>query len=718
LLSRSALGGDIRPGLVNVGETSFFGELDAWVSELRASEGETYPVVDLQFCSAAVDLGAPLDPSPRDLRGSERPFAVTIGPPATSITDSGAVEAHELFAPCPLVPPIIDGVASVAATLTRTGAPVWRHQYGTAPSRMWQRCATASGDDCTDIEPATELTYVVSEDDIGSFLRIASRLDNQVATDAMFSNRIGPILGVPPTFDGTPTIEGSAERCGELTLVLPPIDGIPAPDEDSREIIWRACDGDDVCTDVANDTLVYTPGLAEVGLRIEVTVTITTVAGELREVVATGPVAPVAAPICVLTRIESSGSDDEFTITGEVVESGNCTLSLLTASQPSDSPPIPSQPSFGPDQTFTVDVPGVDGESAFECFTVDGFGGSNTTTYTVDFGECTTAGDCDQTTFDCTAPTNEGDPCGATPDACQSSLCITGTCTQSFTVCTDGNLCTDDTCDATTGCLFANNTAPCNDGDLCTTNDTCAGGACASGAPVVCSTENPCLTAACDTSTGSCVELSLADGTPCSDNDPCNGDETCQAGECSDGDALDCADLAPGPCETTICDPVEGCSLELLANDSPCNSDTICGGVCTDGLCGGGVAIDCTSDDPCETGVCDEANFECVFSPIAGCGEDVGVDAGPDAGPDAGEDAALDADPEDAVDIGADAEGDTAPDAAPETGAEVDEDGAAYLAGSGVLGCQTAPGQRSLPNVLLYGTLLAAGLLVRRRRFA
>jgi hypothetical protein len=40
-------------------------------------------------------------------------------------------------------------------------------------------------------------------------------------------------------------------------------------------------------------------------------------------------------------------------------------------------------------------------------------------------------------------------------------------------VCNDGELCTTDSCDAKTGCVFANNTAPCNDGNACT-KDLCS----------------------------------------------------------------------------------------------------------------------------------------------------------------------------------------------------------------------------------------------------
>src|SRR4051794_40026294 len=61
-----------------------------------------------------------------------------------------------------------------------------------------------------------------------------------------------------------------------------------------------------------------------------------------------------------------------------------------------------------------------------------------------------------------------------------------------------GNLCTSDTCSATTGCLHANNSASCNDGVACTTNDVCSAGACG-GVPsaALCNDANACTNDLC-----------------------------------------------------------------------------------------------------------------------------------------------------------------------------------------------------------------------------
>jgi len=51
------------------------------------------------------------------------------------------------------------------------------------------------------------------------------------------------------------------------------------------------------------------------------------------------------------------------------------------------------------------------------------------------------------------------------------------------TDCDDGNMCTDDICDANLGCLHADNGNACSDGNACTTADACSGGVCLGGPP-------------------------------------------------------------------------------------------------------------------------------------------------------------------------------------------------------------------------------------------
>ena len=45
-------------------------------------------------------------------------------------------------------------------------------------------------------------------------------------------------------------------------------------------------------------------------------------------------------------------------------------------------------------------------------------------------------------------------------------------------MCDDSNVCTDDSCDPSTGCVTTDNTVACDDLDACTTGDVCAAGVC------------------------------------------------------------------------------------------------------------------------------------------------------------------------------------------------------------------------------------------------
>ncbi len=180
-----------------------------------------------------------------------------------------------------------------------------------------------------------------------------------------------------------------------------------------------------------------------------------------------------------------------------------------------------------------------------------------------DDNECTDDA-CDPTTGDCEFTNNDaacddGDACtendacaggactGSAKECPEGEACVEGDCIPDLCVdvtCEDGNECTDDTCDPTTGeCEFPNNADACDDGDLCTENDACADGACA-GSEIDCPEGESCVD-------GECVETpACVVDDDCDDEVWCNGAETCVAEEC-----------VPG---TDRCDPdIEICNEEL-----------------------------------------------------------------------------------------------------------------------------------------------------------
>ncbi len=94
----------------------------------------------------------------------------------------------------------------------------------------------------------------------------------------------------------------------------------------------------------------------------------------------------------------------------------------------------------------------------------------------------------------------------------------------------------------------------CGDRDLCNGYETCdAGGTCQAAAGGVCEDQNPCTDDACDAESG----CSRAYNTnPCDDGISCTMDDRCQAGQCQGGPArdLDGDGHVDGPCGGDDCD--------------------------------------------------------------------------------------------------------------------------------------------------------------------
>jgi hypothetical protein len=244
-------------------------------------------------------------------------------------------------------------------------------------------------------------------------------------------------------------------------------------------------------------------------------------------------------------------------------------------------------------------------------------------------------------------------PCADT-DACNGlEACDpgTGACLPGVPlVCDDGNPCTDDSCDASLGCVNTPNTNPCDDLDACTDNDVCGGGtcggtltaaaqacnagngtvcdgleqcnpatgACDAGTPLNCDDSNACTDDSCDSALG-CFNLFNAN--PCDDGTVCTTGDICTAGACvgvpmicDDGDAcngsefcdavLGCqAGVAPtcddaNPCTDDSCDTLLGCmnipNLDPCSDGSACTTDD----TCVAGLCLG-AAVVCDDADLC-----------------------------------------------------------------------------------------------------------------------
>lgn len=232
-----------------------------------------------------------------------------------------------------------------------------------------------------------------------------------------------------------------------------------------------------------------------------------------------------------------------------------------------------------------------------------------------------------------TAPSqiNDGNPC--TVDACNPTTGITHVAVASGTSCTDsnacngleacdsggvckaanvpaiddGNPCTVDSCDSATGVRHVVALgAPCPDGNACNGSETCgADGTCHAGLPPVLADQDPCTVDTCDPVLG-ITHVASAAGTSCSDGNICNGAETCSAtGQCesdappqlSDGD----------PCTDDTCDPVSGVHHSFRGVGSSCSDGDACNGeeLCSaEGACAPATSVSISDDNPCTVETC------------------------------------------------------------------------------------------------------------------
>jgi hypothetical protein len=226
---------------------------------------------------------------------------------------------------------------------------------------------------------------------------------------------------------------------------------------------------------------------------------------------------------------------------------------------------------------------------------------------TVDFTPppCTVDADCADTNFCTTA-----------------EQCVMGVCVVTPVDCDDGNPCTDDVCDCSSGCINAN---ICNDGFTCTT-DTCDPDTLAcTNTPndAVCSGQ--CSTGTCladpddtveDPVTGCIPATTSPDGTPCADGDACTSSDQCTGGVCG-GAPIICTPLDQchdaGTCTAGVCSNPFKTGGAACNDGSLCTAPDQCDGA---GTCVGGNPVVCTPLDQChDAGTCDSGTGLCSNPP-------------------------------------------------------------------------------------------------------
>ena len=140
---------------------------------------------------------------------------------------------------------------------------------------------------------------------------------------------------------------------------------------------------------------------------------------------------------------------------------------------------------------------------------------------------------------------------------CEEVGCIaeTGACTVAPKDCDDDNICTEEVCKTTIGCVYTDVPGVCDDDDLCTFNDHCQEGDC-EGATTKCDVANDtaCEANLCDPGDGDC-KMTHLDGEPCDDDTPCTESDVCSKGACV-GIPKVCGD--GDPCTEDWCIPGTG----------------------------------------------------------------------------------------------------------------------------------------------------------------
>jgi len=215
-------------------------------------------------------------------------------------------------------------------------------------------------------------------------------------------------------------------------------------------------------------------------------------------------------------------------------------------------------------------------------------------------------------------------PDGASCDdgsACtQADQCLLGGCEGKALICDDKNPCTVNTCDAKAGCQATKSDgAGCDDDNPCTVGDACKDGKCGEGAPKVCKTSDPCLTAKCDQTSGKCKYKGKPKGAPCDDGSKCTKSDGCDDGDCL-GKVINCDD--GNPCTDDACKQAEGCTYS--DTKGPCSDGTACtiGDICAAGQCKAGKKKNCNDDNVCTADTCDDNTGKCKFKQLSSACDD------------------------------------------------------------------------------------------------
>jgi hypothetical protein len=169
--------------------------------------------------------------------------------------------------------------------------------------------------------------------------------------------------------------------------------------------------------------------------------------------------------------------------------------------------------------------------------------------------------------------------CSDTNACTVGDACLDGECAAGEPLnCDDNNPCTLDTCHPADGCEYTAIDGACDDKDQCTTVDACVEGVCVGSVPLECLDSNPCTNDGCNAQTGCTF---IANDAFCDDGDACTTLDQCSQGSCLGGPALSCDDSKE--CTTDSCDSDSGCVFTPVEDGTACTQNG--GVVCASGTC-------------------------------------------------------------------------------------------------------------------------------------
>jgi hypothetical protein len=128
-----------------------------------------------------------------------------------------------------------------------------------------------------------------------------------------------------------------------------------------------------------------------------------------------------------------------------------------------------------------------------------------------------------------------------------------------------------------------------------------------------CDDKSSCTADSC--SVGQCKHQATNESQACDDGNACTSGTTCKSGLCTGGSGVTCPS-PPDPCSPYVCDTVEGCVIQPLANGASCDDGHYCTtpDSCTSGKCGG-LVRNCAATAPAckQAAGCDDSQAQCIY---------------------------------------------------------------------------------------------------------